>query len=181
MKGSEEKLTYFILVLGLLLMSAFLGYEIYQSTIAQGTETTEEGEDGDQNPSGNQGNEIDPSLFTKIDRFAPILTPVPTLTPIPTPTPAPTQVPFAEGWKVKLVAGPMAIILDGKNGDKQHTVRLNEIYDEDFVKVPEPDYNSRQRGTKFISFDGPNKKAMVRNYDGREKEVPAYQSKTPER
>lgn len=181
MKAYEEKLTYVILIVGLVAMSAFLGWEIYQNAQAGVEDIEIEDEDNGKVVAAKSGDSVDLDLFESTDLFSPILTAVPTITPVPTVTPAPTQVPFAEGWKVKMVAGPMAIMLDGKNNEAQHTVRLNEIYDEVFKPISPEEYNAGTRGVKIISFDGPNKKALVKNYDGREKEIPPYQVKTPGR
>ncbi len=107
-------------------------------------------------------------IFNEKDLGRPILTPVPAATPAPTMTPAPTPVPFAVGWKVKMVAGPMAILLDEKHGDKQQTIRLNEIYDEDFNSVAEAEYEAGRAGIRVMA-DEKTGEIIFRNYDGREK------------
>lgn len=115
------------------------------------------------------------------DPGRPIITPVPTATVAPTAAPAPTAVPFAEGWKVKAVIGSGAILLDGKNGDRQRTVTLGEVYDESLNPASREEYDAGRTGVLIVSFDQNNRKALVRNHDGREKEIPPHQTRTPGR
>lgn len=72
---------------------------------------------------------------------------------------------FAAGWMIKTVLGNAAIFV--RQDGKQRTLKVGDIVDEDFVRVPPEAYEMGERGIKLMDVHPESTSATLRRHDGR--------------